>query len=477
MRGQRHRKGGSGRSGPGGGIWDLVVVGGGNAALCAAITAAEAGASVIILEGAPKPYRGGNSRHTRNFRCMHRGPMSVLTGAYEEEEYFNDLLLVTKGRTDEHLARTVIRTSEECLPWMQAHGVQFQPSLSGTLSLSRTNAFFLGGGKSLVNAYYNACEDLGVRVVYEAQVAHVNLEGDSFTHVEVSVAGAAPQRVAGRALILASGGFQSDIEWLTRAWGPAAANFLIRGTPYNRGVVLKDMIDQGCDTVGDPTQCHCVAIDGRAPKYDGGICTRLDCVPFSIVVNCHGDRFYDEGEDTWPKRYAIWGRLVAAQPGQVGYAVIDAKSIDLFMPSVFPATQADTIEELGAKLELDGAKLAATVAGFNAACRPGRFHPTELDGLATEGLPLPKTNWARPIDEPPFYGYALRPGVTFTYLGLKVSDTARVHRSHEPLANVWAAGEMMAGSILGQGYLAGFGMAIGTVFGRIAGREVAAHVL
>lgn len=453
------------------------MVGGGNAALCAAITAAEAGARAIILEGAPRPYRGGNSRHTRNFRCMHQGPMSVLTGAYEEEEYYDDLLLVTKGRTDERLARMVIRASEECLPWMQAHGVHFQPSLSGTLSLSRTNAFFLGGGKSLVNAYYNACEDLGVTVVYDAQVTHVHLEGDAFTHVEVSVAGGEVRRVEGRAVVLASGGFQSDIEWLTRAWGPAAANFLIRGTPYNRGVVLRDMIDQGCETVGDPTQCHCVAIDGRAPKFDGGICTRIDCVPFSVVVNRDGERFHDEGEDTWPKRYAIWGRLVAAQPDQVGYAVIDARSIDLFMPSVFPPIRAETIEELGDRLGIDGRKLAATVSGFNAACRPGEFHPTELDGLATVGLTPPKTNWARPIVEPPFYGYALRPGVTFTYLGLRVSERAQVQRAGGALSNVWAAGEMMAGSILGQGYLAGFGMTIGTVFGRIAGREAAAHVL
>jgi len=456
--------------------WDVVIAGGGNAALCAAITAAEAGCRVIILEGAPKPYRGGNSRHTRNFRCMHEGPMSVLTDAYLEDEYFDDLLRVTKGRTDERLARMVIRSSQECLPWMQAHGVHFQPSLSGTLSLSRTNAFFLGGGKALVNAYYNTAEDLGVTVVYEAQVKHVHLEGDRFTHMEVSVAGGPVEHIRGKAAVLASGGFQSDIEWLTRAWGPAAANFLIRGTPYNRGVVLKDMIDQGCDTVGDPTQCHAVAIDGRAPKYDGGICTRLDCVPFSVVVNKDGDRFYNEGEDTWPKRYAIWGRLVAAQPEQVGYSIIDAKSIDLFMPSVFPPIKADTIEELGAKLGLDGAKLARTVADYNAATRPGRFHPTELDGLATEGLDPPKTNWARPIDTPPFYGYQLRPGVTFTYLGLKVSETARVQTERGPLANVWAAGEMMAGSILGQGYLAGFGMTIGTVFGRIAGREAAAHV-
>lgn len=456
-------------------LWDVIAVGGGNAALCAAIEAAEAGARVLILESAPPPYRGGNSRHTRNFRCMHRGPLSVLTGSYEEEEYFDDLLRVTKGKTDERLARMAIRSSEDCLPWMEAHGVRFQPSLSGTLSLSRTNAFFLGGGKALVNAYYNAAADLGVTVAYEAEVTHIAIEKGRFTGLEATVQGR-PCRIEGRALVLASGGFQADLDWLAEAWGPAARNFLIRGTPYNRGVVLRDMLDQGAESVGDPTQCHAVAIDGRAPKFDGGIVTRLDCVPFSIVVNRDGERFYDEGEDVWPKRYAIWGRLVAAQPDQVGYAIIDSKSINDFMPSVFPPETADTIEGLGQRLGISGRKLRETVERFNAACRPGAFHATELDGLATEGIAPPKTNWARPISEPPFYGYELRTGVTFTYLGLKVDETARVSTARGPLENVWAAGEIMAGSILGEGYLAGFGMTIGTVFGRIAGQEAGRHV-
>lgn len=455
--------------------WDLIVVGGGNAALCAAIEASEAGARVLLLEGAPKPYRGGNSRHTRNFRCMHTGPMSVLTGAYEEAEYLDDLLLVTKGKTDENLARLAIRTSETCLPWMEKHGVVFQPSLSGTLSLSRTNAFFLGGGKALVNAYYNAAEDLGVRVVYEAKVKHVVIENKKFQAVQVMLDGA-EQTISGKAVVLASGGFQADLDWLARAWGPAARNFLIRGTPYNRGEVLRDMLDAGAESVGDPTQCHAVAIDGRAPKYDGGIVTRLDCVPFAVVVNKDGQRFYNEGEDVWPKRYAIWGRLVAAQPDQVAYALIDAKSTNLFMPSVFPAVTAGSIGELAEKLGLSREAVEKTVDTFNRACRPGTFHPTELDGVATEGLEPPKTNWARPLDTAPFYGYSLRPGVTFTYLGLKVEDTARVSGRDGRYDNIWAAGEIMAGSILGQGYLAGFGMTIGTVFGRAAGREAAAYV-
>ena len=454
---------------------DIVVIGGGNAALCAAIEAAEAGARVAILEAAPKPYRGGNSRHTRNFRCMHRGPLGPLIETYDEEEYLADLMKVTGGETDVGLAKLAIRSSEACLPWMEEHGVRFQPSLSGTLSLARTNAFFLGGGKGLVNAYYRTAHALGVEVLYEAPVTHLELSDGRIERVDYEHGGEA-RSLTPKAVVVASGGFQADIDWLARAWGPAARNFLIRGTPYNRGTVLADLLDQKVEQVGDPTQCHAVAIDGRAPKFDGGIVTRLDCVPFSIVVNREAQRFYDEGEDVWPKRYAIWGRLVAAQPDQVGYAIIDAKSRELFMPSVFPPIEAGSIEELAAKMDLPPDRLRATVEAFNAACGDGSgFMPTELDGVTTTGLNPPKTNWARPLDTPPFYGYSLRTGVTFTYLGLKVDERAQCSVGNRAIANLWAAGETMAGSILGKGYLAGFGMTIGTVFGRIAGREAAAY--
>lgn len=454
---------------------DILVAGGGNAALCAAITAAEAGASVLLLESAPRPYRGGNSRHTRNFRCMHTGPIGALPGRYDEDEYLDDLIKVTEGKTDERLARMCIRASEGAYRWMESHGVRFQPPLSGTLSLSRTNAFFLGGGKALVNAYYRRAEALGVEIVYEAPVTHLEYDGSRITRATAQAGG---ERIAftPRAVVAASGGFQADIDWLAHAWGEAARNFLIRGTPYNRGAVLKDLLDQGIESVGDPAQCHAVAIDGRAPQYDGGVVTRLDCVPFAAVVNKNGERFYDEGEDVWPKRYAIWGRLVAAQPQQVAYAIIDSKSLDLFMPSVFPPVQAGTVESLAEKMKLPVPNVARTISAFNAACRPGMFHPADLDGLATHGLTPPKSNWARPITEPPFYGYELRPGVTFTYLGLKVDETARVQAPQGPVENLWAAGEIMAGSILGQGYLAGFGMTIGTVFGRLAGQGAASYV-
>jgi tricarballylate dehydrogenase len=241
--------------------------------------------------------------------------------------------------------------------------------------------------------------------------------------------------------------------------------------------MLRDLLAKGAEPNGDPTQCHAVAIDARAPKFDGGIVTRLDCVPFSIVVNNKAERFYDEGEDVWPKRYAIWGRLVAQQPDQIAYAIIDSKCLKLFMPSVFPPIEGRTIEELAGKLELDPAKLSKTVKGFNAAVQPGSFDPSGLDGSRTEGLEPAKTNWARKLDEPPYYAYPLRPGVTFTYLGVTVDEKARIQMADgKPSANMLAAGEIMAGNILGQGYLAGLGMTIGTVFGRIAGQEAARYV-
>jgi tricarballylate dehydrogenase len=455
--------------------YDVLVVGGGNAALCAAITARRAGASVLVLEAAPKFYRGGNSRHTRNMRCAHDAATATLSGPYPEDEFFDDLMRVTAGHTDEALARHMISQSKELIDWMSQQGVRFQPSLGGTLSLGRTNSFFLGGGRSMLNTLYLTAERLGVAISYESEV--VDLEIDHGMFVSATVArGTARVTVRAATLVAAAGGFESNIEWLKTYWGPAADNFLIRGTPYNRGSLLRVLLDKGVHEVGDPTQCHAVAIDARAPKFDGGIITRLDCVVFGIVVNRSAQRFYDEGEDLWPKRYAIWGRLVAGQPDQIAYIVFDATSRHAFMPSLYPPFEGDTISELAAKLGLDGAALQATVERFNAAVRPGTFDEKILDDCRTEGLDPPKSHWARRIETPPFYAYPVRPGITFTYLGTRVNRDARiVMRDGKPSANMFAAGEIMAGNVLGRGYIAGIGMSIGGVFGRIAGREAAAN--
>jgi tricarballylate dehydrogenase len=450
---------------------DVIVVGGGNAALCAALVARESGVSVAVLECAPFEYRGGNSRHTRNMRCMHDGPTDVLTETYTEDEYFADLMRVTGGDTTEDLARLVIRESPRANEWMRSYGVRFQPSLGGTLHLGRTNAFFLGGGKALMNSYYAAAQQRGIRILYNAEVTDLNLRHGRFESGRVLVDGQ-PGQFRAKSLVVASGGFESNLEWLEEAWGPAARNFIVRGTPYNKGKLLKLLMGLGAETVGDATQCHCVAIDGRAPKFDGGIVTRLDCVPLGIVVNKHAERFYDEGEELWPKRYAIWGRLVAQQEDQVAYSIIDSKVIGRFMPSVFPAITASTIADLAAKLTLSPQKLDATVREFNAAVRPGNFDHQILDNCRTEGLAPAKSHWAQAIDKPPFYGYPLRPGITFTYLGVRVNERTEV-LGLGPATNIFAAGEIMAGNVIGRGYLAGLGMIIGSVFGRIAGKEAA----
>lgn len=453
--------------------YDVLVAGGGNAALCAAIAARRAGASVLVVEGAPKFYRGGNTRHTRNFRCAHDSATETLTGPYSEEEFFDDLLRITGGQTDEPLAKHMIRESKEVLVWLQEQGIRFQPSLGGTLTLGRTNAFFLGGGRAMLNALYRTAEQLGVDVVYDAPVTALDIQDGMFLSASVQFEGQT-HIVRARTLVAASGGFEANIDWLKEYWGDAAENFLIRGTPYNRGAVLKMLLGSGVQEVGDPTQCHAVAIDARAPKYDGGIITRLDCVVFGIVVNKNAQRFYDEGEDIWPKRYAIWGRLVAAQPDQIAYIVFDASSLNLFMPSLFPPVSAGSIRELAQKLELDPDVLDKTVADFNAAVRPGTFKHTDLDDCRTEGLTPPKSHWARKIEAAPFYAYPVRPGITFTYLGVRVNDESRMLMADgRPAANMFAAGEVMAGNVLGRGYAAGIGMTIGSVFGRLAGRGAA----
>ena len=406
---------------------------------------------------------------------MHDGPTELLTQRYTEDDYFTDLLKVTGHNTDEVLARIVIRASAGCPEWMKGFGVRFQSSLRGSLHLSSTNAFFLGGGKALMNSYYAAAERLGIKVIYDAEVVDLELNDDHFKSASVLVSGN-PMTVRARAAVLASGGFESNFDWLREVWGQAADKFVVRGTPFNKGAILRLMLDRGAEQVGDAKQCHAVAVDARAPKFDGGIVTRLDCLSLGVVVNNRGERFYDEGEDFWPKRYAIWGRLVADQPDQIAFSIIDSKAVGRFMPSVFPPKVGNSLRELASQLDLPIDRFEETMAAFNRAVVPGTFDHSVLDDCRTEGLNPNKTHWAQRIEKPPFWAYPLRPGITFTYLGLKVDERARVMmKGGQPAANILAAGEIMAGNILSKGYIAGLGMTIGTVFGQIAGTEAARH--
>ena len=448
--------------------WDVVIIGGGNAGLVAAITARQHGQRVLVVERAPAAMRGGNTRHTRNIRCVHAGADGFTTGSYLADELWRDLCGVGTGPSNERLAELTVRESETVPGWMSDHGVRWQRPLAGTLQLGRTNHFFLGGGKALVNTYHRTAARMGIAVCYGTTVEDLVMDGDRCRGL-VTAGGT----IGARALVCASGGFEADLAWLRRYWGDAADNFLIRGSPDNDGRVIAALYRHGAASAGEERGFHAVAIDARSPRFDGGIATRLDSVPFGIVVNSGGRRFYDEGEEIWPKRYAIWGRNITEQPGQIAYSLWDAKVQGLFLPPMYDPAEAGSVGELAGMLGLDPTAVAQTVTDFNAAIRPGgTFDPAVLDDCAATGISPPKSHWAQPIDTPSYYGVAMRPGITFTYLGVAVTEQARVLRTDgTSFANVYAAGEIMSGNILSTGYLAGFGLTIGSVWGRIAGAE------
>ncbi len=455
---------------------EVLVVGGGNAAMAAALSACDRGAKVLVIERAPHFYRGGNSRLTRDYRCMHLEESEYMQGQYTEEEFLDDLKRVAGGEINESLARLIVRKSAELPDWLESQGIRWQPTLSGTLHLGRTNIFQLGGGKAVMNSYYQTAKKKGVEVLYDAKLEDVVIENNEFKAAKVLIDNKVVI-IKAKAIIFACGGFEANIEWHKRYWGEAAENFIIRGTPYNTGNVLEMLLDKGAAQVGERDAFHAVAVDGRAPKFDGGIVTRLDSVPFGIVVNKNGERFYDEGEDFWPKRYAIWGGLIARQPDQVAYSIIDSEARMRFLPSVWKPVEAPTIKELAGKLGLNPEAVEKTVKDFNNACRPGNFNPAELDDCKTEGLTPQKSHWALKIEKGPFYAYPLKTGITFTYLAVKVTEEARMVMDDGSVTkNMFACGEIAAGNVLRRGYLAGFGLTMGASMGRIAG-EVAANAI
>ena len=454
--------------------YDVIVIGGGNAAICAAISARHRVSRVVVIERAPQGMRGGNTRHTRNIRCAHSHADQFFSGPYSEDEFFDDLVQVTGGPANVDLAKFTIRESRKLPQWMSEHGIHWQSPLTGTLHLGRTNRFFLGGGKALLNSYYDTARRMGISVRYNAFVEDLLIEGSHFDGVVVKE-GDKREIVRGRAAVVAAGGFEANLQWLKQFWGDAADNFIVRGTPYNDGTILANLLQKRAKPTGDPKGFHAIAVDARAPKFDGGIVTRLDSIPFGIVVNQLARRFYDEGEDIWPKRYAIWGSLIARQPEQIAYSILDSKTINCFLPPMFRPYKADSLAELAAALKLDPKTFTETVNSYNqAAAGNDGLKIQMLDGTRTRGLEPSKSNWAVPIDKPPFYGLPLRPGITFTYMGLTVDETARIiDLSGRPFTNLFAAGEIMMGNILTKGYLGGFGLTIGSVFGEIAGREAA----
>ncbi len=460
-------------------VWDVAVIGGGNAGIVSALAARGAGASVVVLEKAPVLFRGGNSRHTRNIRVVHHDSDAYSPGVYSSKEVWRDLCGIGTGPNDEQLARLTVQASESAPAWMSQHGARWQAPLAGTLHLERTNRFFLGGGKALLNSYYRTAQAMGVAIRYDTVVEEVVLDGDTCTEL-VTVTGGVRSRLRARSVICASGGYEANIEWLQRFWGPAADNFHIRGPKYNDGAILARLLAGGAASAGHERGFHAVAVDARSPRYDGGIATRIDAIPYAVVLNADARRFYDEGEEIWPKRYATWGARIAEQREQIAYAVWDRKVQGLFLPPMYGVYQGASVAEVAGQVGLDAAAAEAEIGRYNDAVVAGNgpaFDRARLDGRATVGLDPPKTNWAQTISDPPFYAVPMRPGITFTYRGVAVDECARVRREDGgTFANVFAAGEIMSGNILSTGYMAGFGMTIGTVWGRIAGREAALHV-
>ena len=399
-------------------LWDIWIVGGGLAALCAAISARRMGASVVVAEAAPRHRRGGNTRQSRNLRIRHDAPGALFPGTYSQADFLADLNTASKGEGDATLSRLLVERSADLPDWLAGQGVVFQTT---GIPESRKTAFFLGGGMAALNALYATAERLGVHILYDHPVNELRLD-----------------RLPARAVIACCGGHQADL----------SHGCINRGTPFATGDVLRSLLAQGVAAMGRADAGHLVAVDARSPDHDGGIVTRVDGMRHGMVVDAAGRRFQDETAITGQTRYAVWGRLVAERPGRWAALVLDADGIREAPTGIFPPLQAASLAEMANMLGGDAGSLE------HAAQECGR------------------------VRRPPFFAFPIRPGITFTCLGVKVDGTARlVTADGSVCANVFAAGMIMAANVLGTGYLAGGGMTIGAVFGRIAGEEAARHVL
>lgn len=452
---------------------DILVIGGGAAALCAAITARRAGCSVLLAEQAPEPLRGGNTRHSRNLRLSHEAPTPFTSGVYPADEFWSELARATEGTADPVLGRLFVERSAGITDWLIEAGVPLQPIAGGVLPESRRTAFLLGGGKTLLNRLYALAEQLGVEIRYGCEICDPVIEDGRLATSTARLDGTSYPSTP-RTVIACCGGAQANRAWLRRHWGAAADGFINRGTPFASGELLESLLRQGVRPVGDPRAAYLVAVDARSPADDGGIATRVRCMPEGIVVDAHGRRRHDEGGDTASTRYALWGQRLAEWPDQTGYLILDARGLRAAPPALYPPILAASLDELAGTLGIGSATLRATVADYNAAVRA----PTnEREDRHTVGLDPPKSRHAHPLIEPPFGAYPMRPGITFTYQGLAVDERARVRLAEGGVVeNLFAAGMIMAPNLMARGYVSGLALSIGLVFGRLAGEEAARHV-
>lgn len=450
---------------------DVLVIGGGSAALCAAIAARRNGASVRLVEKAPAALRGGNTRHARNFRLMHDQPAWYVPDSYREDAFFGDLVRVTRGAIDERLARLLIKGSATIADWLMSNGVRLQDPAGGPMPYSRRTAFVLGGGKAMINSLYATAAGLGVDVSYDSEMVALDFRNPSGCQVEISHGGRI-EEISARTTLLCSGGHQANLDWLRQSIGAAVDGFMVRGAPHVTGSPLRLLLDSGAKAVGDPSRCHMVAVDARGPRFDGGIVTRITAIPHGIVVDRDCRRFHDEGEDARKTHFAQWGARIASRPEQIAYLILDSKGLARALPTALSPIKADTVRALAIKLRLDPVALENTVCEFNAAIT--NINDMSRTESKTAGLDPPKSRGAAPVAVAPFAAYPMRPGVTFTHFGVAVDDHMRVVTNDgQSLRNVFAAGMIMAANVLGEGYLAGLGITLCAVFGRLAGEEAA----
>jgi tricarballylate dehydrogenase len=487
--------------------YDVIVVGGGNAALCAALSARENDATVLLLERAPEDRRGGNSAYTGGgFRMVHHGVETVKSvvpdlsegeitntdfGEYTAEQYLDDLGRVTQYYCDPELAETLVLNSTETVQWLHGRGVRFVPRF-GRYAFKHEGKFKFfggtvveaaGGGRGLVQAEYKAAEKHGVEIRYGTQAIGLIRGSSGVQGVRVRANGV-EEEISAKAVVLAAGGFEANREWRTRYLGPGWDMAKVRGTRYNTGDGIRMAIDAGAQPYGQWSGCHSVSWERYAPDFgelDRPITASRNGYPFSIMVNADGKRFVDEGADFRNYTYAKYGRVVLEQPGSYAWHVFDSQ-VDHLLHDEYRSkgttkVQADTLEELVARMEdVHPGGFLETVREFNAAVkRDVPFNPNIKDGKCSTGLAINKSNWANPIEKPPFSAYAVTCGITFTFGGLKIDTAARVLDMEDAaLPGLFAAGELVGG-LFYFNYPGSSGLMAGSVFGRIAGRGAAAH--
>ncbi len=487
---------------------DVIVVGGGNAAFCAALAAREQGASVLVLERAPEDESGGNSRFTAGaIRCVYDGIedlrrlMPDLTdeeveqtdfGTYTEDQFFDDMGRITEYRCDPDLTELLVRRSKQTVLWMRSKGIRFQP-IWGRQAFKVDGRFKFwggltveawGGGPGLVDGLTKAATDAGIDILYDTRALSLIADETGVQGVEIQRNGKR-EVLAARSVVLASGGFEANHEWRARYLGPGWDLAKVRGSRFNTGDGIRMALDIGAASFGHWSRCHAVGWDRNAPEFGDlavGDGFQKHSYPFAIMVNAHGERFVDEGADFRNYTYAKYGAVVLNQPGQFAWQIFDRKTQHLqrdeYRIRQVTKVSANTLEELVTKLEgVDAERALKTVKEYNEAVMTDvPFNPNVKDGRGTNGLAVPKSNWANVIDEPPFEAFAVTCGVTFTFGGLRIDTDGRVLDTDlKPINGLYAAGELVGG-LFYFNYPGGTGLMAGSVFGKIAGASAGASV-